>query len=295
MFALFVNDFEEFLISNDCKGVDIYFDEQLDAYFTILVLLYADDTVLISKTAQGLQKSLDYLHSYACMWNLTVNKSKTKIVVFGKRLRNQDYVFTYDGDILEIVDSYKYLGILFSANGNFHKCKVNLKEQAERAMFALLNKCNTLDLPLDVQLDLFDKTILPIMIYGCEVWGYENVKILELIQLRFCKYILKVKKSTPNVMVYGELGVYSIEIAIKVRMISFWLKLACDVNRNKLAVKLYNFLKYLHDNNLIKMKWFDFIKNILDQCGLSCYWNDINDVNTKWLVETVKMIFKGPI
>ena len=92
MFALFVNDFEEFLISKDCKGVDIYFDEQLDTYFRILVLLYADDTVLISKTAQGLQKSLDYLHSYACVWNLTVNKSKTKIVVFGKRLRNQDYV-----------------------------------------------------------------------------------------------------------------------------------------------------------------------------------------------------------
>ena len=48
MFALFVNDFEEFLISKDCKGVDIYFDEQLDTYFTILVLLHADDTVLRS-------------------------------------------------------------------------------------------------------------------------------------------------------------------------------------------------------------------------------------------------------
>ena len=121
------------------------------------------------------------------MWNLTVNKSKTKIVILGKRLRNQDYVFNMMEIILEIVDSYKYLGILFSANGNFHKFKVNLKEQAERAIFALLNKCNTLYLPIDVQLDLFEKTILPIMIYDCEVWGYENEKILELLQLRFCK------------------------------------------------------------------------------------------------------------
>ena len=84
------------------------------------------------------------------MRNLTVNKSKTNIVVLGKRLRNQDYVFTYDGDILEIVDSYKYIGILFSANGNFHKCKVNHKEQAETAMFAILDKCNTLYLLIDV-------------------------------------------------------------------------------------------------------------------------------------------------
>ena len=71
---------------------------------------------------------------------------------------------------------------------------------------------------------------------------------------------MKVKKSTLNVKVYVELGVYSIEIAIKVRMISFWLELASDINRNKLAVKLYNLKKCLHDNNLIKMKWFDFIK-----------------------------------
>ena len=40
------------------------------------------------------------------------------------------------------------------------------------------------------------------------------------------------------------------------------------------------------------MKWFDFIKNIIDQCGLSCFWNDINGVNTKWLVETIKMNLK---
>ena len=37
------------------------------------------------------------------------------------------------------------------------------------------------------------------------------------------------------------------------------------------------------------MQWFDFIKDILDQCGLSCFWNDINGVNIKWLAETIKI------
>ena len=41
------------------------------------------------------------------------------------------------------------------------------------------------------------------------------------------------------------------------------------------------------------MKWFD-LKNRLDQCGLSCFWNDINGVNTKWLVETVEMNSNDP-
>ena len=34
------------------------------------------------------------------------------------------------------------------------------------------------------------------------------------LSVTFCKPILKIKKSTPDVMVYGELGVYSIEIDI---------------------------------------------------------------------------------
>ena len=26
-----------------------------------------------------------------------------------------------------------------------------------------------------MQPELFDKTVLPVMLYGCKVWGYENI------------------------------------------------------------------------------------------------------------------------
>jgi hypothetical protein len=38
--------------------------------------------------------------------------------------------------------------------------------------------------------------IEPILLYGSEVWGYENLKILEQIHLKFCKRILKVRNTT---------------------------------------------------------------------------------------------------
>jgi hypothetical protein len=38
---------------------------------------------------------------------------------------------------------------------------------------------------------------------------------LEKIQLRFCKLLLKLKTSTPNYMIHGELGRFPIEIDIK--------------------------------------------------------------------------------
>ena len=30
-------------------------------------------------------------------------------------------------------------------------------------------------LPLDLQLQLFDQLILPILLYGCEIWGFEKI------------------------------------------------------------------------------------------------------------------------
>ena len=66
---------------------------------------------------------------------------------------------------------------------------MQLKDQAEKAMFSLLNKSNELGLPIDVQLELFDKTVLHVMLYGCEIWGYENIKLLESFYLRYLKYI----------------------------------------------------------------------------------------------------------
>ena len=49
---------------------------------------------------------------------------------------------------------------------------------------------------------MFEKTVKPILLYGCEVIGMGNINILEQVQLKFLKYILNLKKSTPNCMVY---------------------------------------------------------------------------------------------
>jgi hypothetical protein len=56
-------------------------------------------------------------------------------------------------------------------------------------------------------LDIFDKTVKPILLYGCETWGFGKNDINERVHLKFCKLLLHVKTSTPNFMVYGELGI----------------------------------------------------------------------------------------
>ncbi len=62
---------------------------------------------------------------------------------------------------------------------------------------------------------------------------------LELMQTRFLKQVLYVHKNTSNdIVVYGELGVYPIDIQIKCRTIGFWLRLI-NGKQTKLSYLMY--------------------------------------------------------
>ena len=52
------------------------------------------------------------------------------------------------------------------------------------------------------------------MTYGCEVWGYDRVYLLEKGHLLFIKQSLQLKESTGNMFVYGELGRHTLSIEI---------------------------------------------------------------------------------
>ena len=142
-------------------------------------------------------------------------------MVFSKTQWKGNFIFQYEGKDLEIVQEFKYLGVIFNYNESFVKNRKHVYEQAQRAMFSLLRRSRQLDPPLDIQLELFDTLIMPILTYGCEVWGFENLKIIEKLHLKYLKYILGVKMSTPTCMVLGETGRFPVYITIKTRMISF--------------------------------------------------------------------------
>ena len=71
-------------------------------------------------------------------------------------------------------------------------------------MYEVLKMGRLYKLSVKIQLDLFDKMIKPILLYGCEVWGFGKNEVLERVHLKFCKILLNLKSSTPNYMVYGE-------------------------------------------------------------------------------------------
>jgi hypothetical protein len=85
LFAVFLNDLEQFMEEKNITGLKSISSEleaQLEIYLKMFTLLYADDTVLMSEIANGLQTLLNIFYEYSKLWKLKVNIDKTKIMVF---------------------------------------------------------------------------------------------------------------------------------------------------------------------------------------------------------------------
>ena len=104
-------------------------------FSTLMILLSCQTLRMIYKNA------LNSFNNYCTDWHLAVNLQKSKIVIFGARNTNI-YAFNLNDQQIEIVDSYQYLGVVFSSNGSFLKARKHVVQQATKAMYALFTKSN---------------------------------------------------------------------------------------------------------------------------------------------------------
>lgn len=270
LFSMILNDLEDHLINDRSDGIEIEcYNDQMYVFMEVFILLYADDTVILADNAQSFQNCLDSFHRYCKTWKLTINTDKSKVIIFGSR-KTKAFNFKLGNTKLEIVNSYKYLGTFFAPSGSFLITRKHIASQANKAMHLLNMRTNNLNLPVDLQLKLFDNTVLPILTYSAEVWGFESCKILEPIHNQFLRSITKARKSTPMYMIYAELGRYPLELTIKCRMISFWTRIVLG-KQNKLSNILYQ--KLLNTPG-INSKWVQNIKEILQNCGRCDIWQN---------------------
>ena len=113
--------------------------------------------------------------------------------------------------------------------------------------------------------------ITPILLYGAEVWGCENVDIIDKFYLKYCKSLLDVKQVTPSVMIHGELGTMPLHLKIKSRVLNFWYRIVSGKN-DKICYKLYQLMHYLHVNDLFHSDWIKTVHDTLNHLGLSDMW-----------------------
>ena len=121
-------------------------------------------------------------------------------------------------------------------------------------------------------LELFDQLVLPVMLYGCEVWGYEDISALEILHRKFIKMLCGIYKCTPNVMVYGESGCFTVLNHVLSRMTTFYMRLL-NGNKNKLSYIMYQVMrrKFFNEPEFI-CPWMQMIENTFNRIGMGEIW-----------------------
>ena len=194
-------------------------------------------------------------------------------MVFRKGGRLRDNIsFYYDGAELEIANKFVYLGVTFTTGGSFHETQNCLAGKGLKAIFKM-NKYlyQFTDISIKHRLDLFDKLIVPILCYGADVWGFIQAPAIERVHLRFLKTILRVKTSTPNDLVYAELGRQTLRTKRLVQIINYWFKILTSQD-TKYIKHVYNFMLQDVEAHPNKVNWAVLVRNLLSELGFYEVW-----------------------
>ena len=107
--SLFINELALDIINNGRHGVNLSSD-----FVQLMILLFADDMILLFESVIGLQTQLNNLFSAASRLQLKVNMNKSNIVVF----RKGGYLgakerWVYDDCVMKVVNSINILVYVF--------------------------------------------------------------------------------------------------------------------------------------------------------------------------------------
>ena len=139
---------------------------------------------------------LNDIETYCISWGLKINVAKTKVLIFEKSSRHTHYNFDLYNETLEIVISFKYLGVYFFKNINCHRMQKCIAEHASKAMHRLFSVFHQYEFKTSEKYKLFDALVSLVLNYSSEIWGMNEAKSIEQIRTKFLPKILCVNKST---------------------------------------------------------------------------------------------------
>ena len=155
-----------------------------------------------------------------CKQNRMCINIDKKYMIFSRCNVRKTVPILADGKALERADTFCYLGIVFRFNSTFQAAtKCNL-DKAKKALFKMETLLGKVDLEIETKLHLFDTMVLPILIYGCEIWGFEKTEFF----IEFFCGVFHVYGKVSQKVLYCELGRQELKFFFWQRMANFCKK-----------------------------------------------------------------------
>ena len=251
-------------------------------------LLWADDLVLMALNRSSLQNLIARVCMFCQAWGLTVNISKTAVMVFNKagRQLKESYGYKFGSENIPSTKTYCYLGIVFSLSGSFRQAQDELKKKGLRAYFSLKSLIDLRQLSTKSVFKLFDALILPVCSYGCQVWiattpffsllASGKIKInstnsikkiyteaLEQIHLKFLKWTLSVHKKTSNLACWGDSGRMPLVLTLAKQVKDYFNRLDAMDAANEDTLVRHAFV----EQRILNLAWYNNIQKSTDALG----------------------------
>ena len=177
-------------------------------------ILFADDLLLLAKSQERLQSLVNCVRDYCESSALVINSTKTKVQAFSN-FRNFKPTIILDGVELEVVQSFKYLGVTFQSNDKcsnvFDLHKQTVLKQTKTKLFQIISICRCV--PVSEALDCFNTFARGHLEYAAGVLDYTRKEWNEAEKLQnlFARRLLGVNETTTTAAVLGELGIMTMK------------------------------------------------------------------------------------
>ena len=218
LFALYISD-----VGNDITNSDVGFSL---GNVTVSGLLFADDVLIMSRSADGLKSLLSIVKKGFDRLMLVISHEKSQIIS-PDEIHWDLFDPSANAELsLKQVALYKYLGIW--TYNTMHKTSVEKQKLCVKTAFKYKGTCiHVSNMGPDI-VDVVECTWLnvaiPAVLNGCEVIPFSETHIIEIdrIQSQVAKFALGLPSSSPNFCAQSELGWKTFRQKLYERQLKFY-------------------------------------------------------------------------
>lgn len=198
---------------------DIYINDLLDGIEGIMVpgmsdrvrgLLFADDAVILSSTREDMEHNLEVIAQWCETWKMSINQSKCGVMCITPE--NEEPILRtkvrLNNERIPNVSSYLYLGIRFTRELDFESMILENLTKGRKAYFGMQTFFENRRIPIYFKVLAIRSIIIPIVLYGAELWGFRTDRLAKLQELvdMICRVCVRGGKTTPLIRLREELG-----------------------------------------------------------------------------------------
>ena len=199
-------------------------------------LLFADDSALVAHSVEEMRKIVDAFSNASKKFGVKINTKKTEVLYQPNSTRTREEDIMVDGNKLNSVLEFTYLGSTISSNGCIDD-DIQRRMAKARASFGRLRQrlWNNHHMTMRMKGKIYNATVLSTFLYGAEAWTVyrRQVKKLHAFTMRHLRSIMRITwmDKVTNKEILERTGLPSIEdllIRKNLRWIEYLMRMSPD-------------------------------------------------------------------